>query len=160
MHWIESAEILKSVITEDDQNITCSTTNTKDVNNDCVVNIQDLVLVAIKFWKSRGNASDVNSDGKVDIIDLVLVAGALGSTSGAPAVYADAQEMFSAFNVRQWLSEARKVNLSDPAFQRGIANLQNLLASLIPEKTVLLANYPNPFNPRRGYRISWLILRL
>ena len=29
----------------------------------------------------------------------------------------------------------------------GIENLQNLLASLIPEETALLANYPNPFNP-------------
>ena len=33
------------------------------------------------------------------------------------------------------------------AFQEGIANLQRLLASLIPEETTLLANYPNPFNP-------------
>ena len=34
------------------------------------------------------------------------------------------------------------------AFRQGIANLQNLLASLIvPQETALLANYPNPFNP-------------
>ena len=142
--WIEGAQIIKSAITEDSD---CSTINTADTNKDCVVNIQDLVFVAINLGKGGETSADVNGDGRVDIIDLVLVAGALGSTSGAPAVYADAQEMFSAFNVRQWLSEAQKVNLSDPAFQRGIANLQNLLASLIPEKTVLLANYPNPFNP-------------
>ena len=46
---IDGAEILKSVITEDGQSITCPATNTKDVNNDCVVNIQDLVLVATNF---------------------------------------------------------------------------------------------------------------
>ena len=34
-----------------------------------------------------------------------------------------------------------------PAFKQGIENLENLLASLIPEETALLANYPNPFNP-------------
>ena len=33
------------------------------------------------------------------------------------------------------------------AFKQGIENLERLLASLIPEKTALLANYPNPFNP-------------
>ena len=33
------------------------------------------------------------------------------------------------------------------AFKQGIENLENLLASLIPEETALLANYPNPFNP-------------
>ena len=33
------------------------------------------------------------------------------------------------------------------AFKQGIKNLENLLASLIPEETALFANYPNPFNP-------------
>ena len=34
------------------------------------------------------------------------------------------------------------------SFQQGIENLQKrLLESVIPEKTALLANYPNPFNP-------------
>ena len=33
------------------------------------------------------------------------------------------------------------------AFQFGIANLQRLLASIRPDTTALLANYPNPFNP-------------
>ena len=42
------------------------------------------------------------------------------------------------------------------AFRQGIANLQNLLASLIiPQETALLANYPNPFNPE-----TWLPYQL
>ena len=145
--WIEGAEILKTVITEDGETITCSTVISEDVNKDCVVNIQDLVLVATNFGKGGGNASDVNGDGTVNIIDLVLVAGAFGSNAGAPTVHADTQHVISAFNVQKWLQEAQKVNITDPTFQRGIENLQNLLASLIPEKTALLANYPNPFNP-------------
>ena len=145
--WIEGAEILKTIITEDGESITCLTVISEDVNKDCVVNIQDLVLVATNFGRGGGIASDVNSDGRIDIVDLVLVAGAIGGTAGAPTVYVDAQNMLSANNVQQWLSEARKVKVSDPTYQRGIVNLQHILASLIPEKTVLLANYPNPFNP-------------
>ena len=145
--WIDGAQILKTVITEDGESITCSTIISEDVNKDCVVNIQDLVLVATNFGKGGENAADVNSDGSVNIIDLVLVAGAFGNSAGAPTVHADAQQMISAFNLKEWLQEAQKVNITDPTFQRGIENLQNLLASLIPEKTVLLANYPNPFNP-------------
>ncbi len=39
--WIEGAEILKSVVTEDGESITCATANIKDVNKDCIINIQD-----------------------------------------------------------------------------------------------------------------------
>ena len=41
------------------------------------------------------------------------------------------------------------------AFQQGIANLERLLALFIPEKTVLLHNYPNPFNPE-----TWIPFQL
>ena len=57
------------------------------------------------------------------------------------------QEMFSVSNVQQWLREARKVNLTDATFQRGILTLKQLLIVLSPKETVLLPNYPNPFNP-------------
>ena len=49
--------------------------------------------------------------------------------------------------VKAWLQEARLLNLTDPDFQRGILVLENLLKSLTPKETVLLPNYPNPFNP-------------
>ena len=49
--------------------------------------------------------------------------------------------------IRIWIARAQAENDGSLAFQRGIANLQRLLALLIPEKTALLANYPNPFNP-------------
>ena len=145
--WIDGAQILKTTVTEDGQSITCSTLISEDVNKDCVVNIQDLVLVATNFGKGSGNASDVNSDGQVDIIDLVLVAGAFEDTAGAPAVYVETQEMLSSFNVQQWLHEARRINITDPTFQRGILTLEQLLTTILPKKTALLANFPNPFNP-------------
>ncbi|RKU09813.1 hypothetical protein C6501_14555 [Candidatus Poribacteria bacterium] len=153
--WIEGAQLLKSIITEDGESVVCSTIIREDVNKDCEVNIQDLVLVATNFGKGGGIASDVNSDGRVDIIDLVLVAGAFGDTASAPSVYADTQEMLSAFNVQQWLREARRINITDPTFQRGILMLEQLLTTALPKETALLPNYPNPFNPE-----TWIPFQL
>ena len=34
-----------------------------------------------------------------------------------------------------------------PDFRRAIGVLEALLQTILPETTVLLANYPNPFNP-------------
>ena len=140
--WIEGSLLLNSAVEEE-----CATFNIKDVNKDCVVNIQDLVLVASNLGRGGDNVADINGDGTVDIIDLVLVAGAIGNTADAPAVYANIQGIFSVSNVKQWLREARKVNLTDPIFQRGILILEQLRIVLSPKETVLLPNYPNPFNP-------------
>ena len=49
--------------------------------------------------------------------------------------------------VEQALHILRTADDGSAAFRRGIANLERFLASLVPEKTALLTNYPNPFNP-------------
>ena len=49
--------------------------------------------------------------------------------------------------IEAWIAQARLEDDGSLGFKQGIANLENLLASLIPEETALLANYPNPFNP-------------
>lgn len=48
------------------------------------MNIQDLVLVALNFGKTEESNADVNDDDVVSIVDLVLVAKAIGNTIGAP----------------------------------------------------------------------------
>ena len=123
-----------------------------DVNKDGITNILDLILVGQAFGKAKpANArTDVNSDGAVNISDLVLVAGHLGELSGvsaAPAVLAIGDMKLDPAMIQAWIAQAQVENDGSLVFQQGIANLQRLLAVLAPEKTALLANYPNPFNP-------------
>ena len=120
----------------------------EDLNRDGTVNIQDLVLVASNFGQQGPNPADVNDDGVVNITDLVLVAGALRNAAVAPSVWHhDLKTVLTPADVQQWLREARQVNLPDAAFQRGISMLEQFLVTLTPKETVLLPNYPNPFNP-------------
>ena len=119
----------------------------EDINGDGVVNIQDLVLVSSNFGKTGENEADINGDGIVDIVDLVKVAGAFGNTADAPSVHPQTLAMLTAADVQSWLSQAQHLNLTDVGSQRGIRFLEQLLTVLTPEKTVLLPNYPNPFNP-------------
>ncbi len=119
---------------------------TGDVNRDGVVNILDLIRVARQLGQrvAADSPVDVNGDGIVNIFDLTLVAQGIGGAT-APAV---ATGRANAATVEAWIAEARLVDDGSIAFRQGIANLQNLLASLIiPKETALLANYPNPFNP-------------
>ena len=123
-----------------------------DVNRDERVNILDLVLVAQDLGKpaSVNSRTDVNGDGTVNILDLVLVAQHLGESITAAAPITIAIENVKGLNpttVQEWIAQARAENDGSLAFQQGIANLERLLAALIPEETVLLPNYPNPFNP-------------
>ncbi len=125
---------------------------TWDVNGDGQVNILDLVLVAQDLGKpaSVNSRTDVNGDGTINILDLVLVAQHLGesTTGAAPAIIAiEEVKGLDTSTVQAWIEQARAEDDGSLAFQEGIANLERLLAALIPKETALLPNYPNPFNP-------------
>ena len=121
---------------------------TGDVNRDGRVSILDLILVAQQLGNSvpANSPVDINRDGVVNIFDLTLVAQGIGkSTAAAPA---GATRRVDAATIEAWIAGARLADDGSIAFRQGIANLESLLASLIiPQETVLLANYPNPFNP-------------
>ena len=118
-----------------------------DVNGDGVVDIQDLVLIAGNLGQPAPNRADVNGDGIVNILDLVLVAGMIDELAGGPMIYSDDAHMLRTTDVKQWLEGARIMALADVTSLEGIQNLRNLLTALTPERTALLPNYPNPFNP-------------
>ena len=125
---------------------------TGDVNRDGQVSILDMVLVARQFGKtvSANSEIDVNGDGVISILDLIVVASHLGESTAAAAPAILAQNSIHDFNpamIQAWIEQAELENDGSVTFQHGIAKLQKLLVSLIPEETVLLANYPNPFNP-------------
>ena len=118
-----------------------------DLNTDGVVNIQDLVLVASQFGQTGQTAADINEDGVVNIQDLVLMAGALNTTTSAPTAHPQVAETLTTGEVQRWLHGAQQLEHKDETMVRGIVVLKDLLALLTPAETVLLSNYPNPFNP-------------
>ena len=125
---------------------------TGDVNRDGQVNILDMVLVARHFGKTVPTNSeiDMNGDGVINIQDLIIVAQHLGesTTSASPSIPAmDGIEGLDPAMIQAWIAQAQVENDGSAAFRQGIENLQKLLTLFIPEKTALLHNYPNPFNP-------------
>ena len=131
-------------------------TRSPDVNGDGNVDVLDLIAVTSYFGNTGENiATDVSGDGVVDVLDLVLVAGSFDGMAAAPSAQSQIPEALTAVEVQGWLTEARALEVRDPIMKRGFMVLEQLLISLTPKKTELLANYPNPFNPE-----TWIPYRL
>ena len=124
---------------------------TGDVNRDGQVTILDLIIVSKHLGENSpaNPAVDVNGDGTVTILDLIAVSQNLGQSidAASPQAIVDIGSRLNAVKVQTWIQQAHIENDGSVVFQHGIANLQRLLALLIPDETTLLANYPNPFNP-------------
>ena len=125
--------------------------NRLDVTRNGSVDVNDLVEVARNYGKTvAGGANrnaDVNNDGRVDINDLNEVARALDARA-APGLSPDkAVDLpFTAKEVQGWIRDAQAAGID----AHDITVLEQLLSAVTrtpPKKTVLLANYPNPFNP-------------
>jgi hypothetical protein len=127
-----------------------------DVDGSGTVDIVDLVTVASAFGSVGPDiAADVNDDGRVDIVDLVTIARHFGEAVGGAAAAPRLPSADDAPLLDSWIREARRSGPRTYEFRQGILVLERLLGSVIPSETVVLANYPNPFNPE-----TWIPFRL
>ena len=112
-----------------------------DVNGDGVVDAEDT------------EAADANKDGTVDTGDLLLIFEKFDRpvNLAAPRLSADWDwkllERIDAEQLGVQLETLRAENDGSVKYQQAIAFLQSILTALQPNQTLLLANYPNPFNP-------------
>ena len=129
-----------------------------DVTGDGSVTYLDIMAVAANYGQvvTAGTANaDINKDGIINIEDLILVAEAVDSqatadSQAAPILAQNPHDFsFTAADVQQWIQDAQDVG-ADPqtiALLERLLAVKTLMAQPTPEKTALLANYPNPFNP-------------
>ena len=127
-----------------------------DVNQDGVVNILDMILVAQSFGQKplSNPRADVNKDGQVNILDLVFVAERLGQNAAAAPAQMDiikstpstSKEIIA---IQRALSELEAEPNKSPHLEIAIQLLRHYLsiANQRVQETKLLPNYPNPFNP-------------
>ena len=147
----------------------------EDVNRDRHVGILDLMAVAGAMPPPDGDGgrnlgranpinprADVNDDGIINALDLIAVSSHstwakyvapqatrvpnefVGPT--APALVGNPADITPGM-VRGWIGLAQVEDDGSAIFDLGIENLERLLQATVPERTKLLLNYPNPFNP-------------
>ena len=120
----------------------------EDVDEDGDVDNDDLSAVAMHFGDTpTGDLEryDVDGDGDIDTDDFTQVQSKLGSTvNSAPAASLALQ-----------LERIKILHGTDSEFEHVIQLLERRLPEPAPRKTVLLTNYPNPFNPE-----TWMPYRL
>ena len=100
---------------------------------------------------------DVNGDGRVNIFDLVIVAESFcKSLVATPSMISKIQ---LSTDQKQHIGLAIDQLQSNPnrssAEEMVLGVLQALLPERLPTQTQLLANYPNPFNPK-----TWIPFQL
>ena len=127
---------------------TTTASNAKyDVNGDGVVDRFDALLVVSAFGTSN-NKYDVNGDGTVNVKDYDLVFDNLApGAAAAPAIVGMKFSAAQIDRIEEQIDLLIATNDRSPATLRTLIYLQQLLVTARPEKTQLLANYPNPFNP-------------
>ena len=138
--------------TQTTQTTTQTTYSKYDINKDGSVNNADTKVVAGAVGQSgaaiTNPRTDVDGSGTVDVTDLILVIANLDDDVAAPAIDVDLTAMDLDFDrVQEQIAVLLASGDRSHAAERALMYLQHLLASARPDVTVLLANYPNPFNP-------------
>ena len=126
---------------------TTTTASKYDLNSDGTVDNTDAGLVADAMGTSNARY-DVNGDGTVNFLDLLLVFDNRDpGAAGAPTIVGMKMSAAQIDIIEEQIDLLIATNDRSPAAMRTLIYLQQLLVTARPEKTQLLANYPNPFNP-------------
>ena len=127
-----------------------------DVNEDGSVDATDTALVTAALGQSGADIvnerTDVNWDDTVDADDVTLVTHHI--SSGAPSIIGafslldkKTLEKLDPIVLQRQLDILRTESDGSSRYLRAIAMVESVLAAIRPNKTQLLANYPNPSNP-------------
>ena len=125
-----------------------------DINEDGAVDQVDLLIILDALEQNPDTTNprtDVNFDGVVDNADMTIVIEHLDdpSDAAAPADQPDATALavLDIGQLRAQIQILRANSDGTAKYRQIIAFLKELLAEILPDRTELLANYPNPFNP-------------
>ena len=118
-----------------------------DVNGDGSVDNTDAALVA-GAMNTDDAKYDFNDDGTVNFLDLLLILeNRDDGAAAAPAIVGMKLNAIQIDHIQEQIDLLIATNDRSPAALRTLVYLQQLLVTARPNKTQLLANYPNPFNP-------------
>ena len=118
-----------------------------DVNGDGSVDNTDAALVA-GAMNTDDAKYDFNDDGTVNFLDLLLILDNRDDgAAAAPAIVGMKLNAIQIDHIQEQIDLLIATNDRSPAALRTLVYLQQLLVTARPNKTQLLANYPNPFNP-------------
>ena len=140
-----------------------------DVNQDGKVDEKDVVLITLTITNESPDingdgtvdtddrtAADANKDGNVDTTDILFVFEKQDRPVNLAAPFLSAEnagldwkllEHINAGRLRLQLQILHTENDGSLKYRQAIAFLQAILAAIQPNQTLLLPNYPNPFNP-------------
>ena len=123
-----------------------------DVNEDGAVNQADLLIVLTAIDQgTTDSAADVNHDGVVDNDDMRIVIEHLDASfsTSAPTKLVDTATLatLDVEQLRGQIEFLRAESDGSLKYKQATTFLEQLLGTSRPDKTELLANYPNPFNP-------------
>ena len=128
---------------------TASGSNNYDVNGDGTVDSMDVDALIVAVAAGVTDAKyDVNGDGKVDIFDVSAVSSKRDDgAASAPTLLGTKLSIVQIDRLQEQIDLLMASNDRSPDAMRILTYLHQLIVMARPEKTQLLANYPNPFNP-------------
>lgn len=135
----------------------------EDVNNDGIVNVQDLVIVANALGQPVDRTAeqnpDVNRDGTINVLDLVRVSNSLGQTvPDENSAYHDIQEYVFDKSCANSVCHAAPANSAGLSLAYGLS--YDALVGVVPQNSAAAAagmKLVDPENPENSFLLTKLI---